>query len=75
MEYFDQAVDFIKQYTPSQTYKIAGKTIVQGDIISEGGYGYVYKAHDKANQSMNLIKHYFHYHILTIYFQIIVFSL
>jgi predicted transcriptional regulator len=47
--YFNTAVDFIKKHIPTKTYKIGGITVGQESIISEGGYGYVYLAHDKEN--------------------------
>lgn len=51
LDYFNSAVEFVKQFKPTQTYEIAGITVGQESIISEGGYGYVYLAHDKQNYS------------------------
>lgn len=47
LDYLNSAVDFVKQFKPTKNYEIAGMTIGQESIISEGGYGYVYLAHDK----------------------------
>lgn len=59
MEFFDQAVEFFKEkasiFAPT-TYKIGGMTIVQDGIISEGGYGYVYRAHDKVTNKQYALK-------------------
>ena len=47
--YLNTAVDFVKKLKPTKIYEIGGLTIGQESIISEGGYGYVYLAHDRNN--------------------------
>ena len=51
LDYFNTAVDFIMQFKPTTVYNIAGMKIGEESVLSEGGYSYVYLAHDRDNYS------------------------
>eukprot|EP00424_Heterocapsa_rotundata_P005764 CAMPEP_0168706450 /NCGR_PEP_ID=MMETSP0503-20121227/40596_1 /TAXON_ID=89963 /ORGANISM="Heterocapsa rotundata, Strain SCCAP K-0483" /LENGTH=69 /DNA_ID=CAMNT_0008752687 /DNA_START=11 /DNA_END=216 /DNA_ORIENTATION=+ len=41
---------------PKQEYEIDGRVVVQEQLLSEGGFGYVYRARDRATGEVFALK-------------------
>ena len=48
-DYLNSAVDYLMQFKPTTVYDIAGMKIGEESVLSEGGYSYVYLAHNRNN--------------------------